>query len=65
MNIIQSKPCKESPGLRPARVILVKLEDRVEPFVTWIQTTDESPACFWGHYFGTLDAALEDFNSRS
>lgn len=33
-------------------------------FVTWAESHTESRATFHGHYFGTLRAALENFESR-
>ena len=58
------------PAMRDGRaldtesIILVYLpHNRPTPFVTWTESTKDK-ATYWGHYFGTLRAALEDYETR-
>ena len=52
-------------GMNDSDIILVLLPwNRCTPFATWEENQSEDRATYHGHYFDTLRAALEDYETR-
>lgn len=45
-------------------VVAAASQRAVQQYVTW-EATAEPLAFYWGHYFGTIDAAHDDLNDRA
>lgn len=64
MKIVKRHPTPADRGTRPGAVILVNRGGCYEPFVTaWLGDGDSSWC--WGHYFHSLEDALEDYAKRT
>lgn len=62
LHVIHSTGFYSSPGLRPARVVLVKRDD--DEYVTAYHCVGDS-SWAWGHYFDNLTDAFDDYVDRA
>lgn len=64
MQIIAQHRTPADYATRPGRVVLVKREHDLHPYVTGWLGDGDSQWC-WGHYFGNAEEAAEDFRRRA
>ncbi|MDP2659978.1 MAG: hypothetical protein Q8R28_04550 [Dehalococcoidia bacterium] len=50
-------------GETPCSVVLAEITGFLTPYVTWV-FSHRTGEFFWGHYFGELKAAQEDYEKR-
>lgn len=62
--ILARRPYSHLEGDSHLEVVMAKIDNKITPYVTWCYNK-QTNGYFWGHYFITKNAAIDDFYFRN